>query len=127
MEAKTTTTAVTVWNAETEKQVADLITRGLSVPKALAKIAPQGHLKSLRDKRRNSLIDQTSAILSQIASSGAKVTGMGAPKELKNGNTKYMIELTKFAPRPEDALKATIAEQNKVIEGLRAQLNKLGL
>ncbi len=105
MEANTTT-AVTVWGKAQADEVAAIIAAGKSVPKALATLAPKGHIPALRATRRAGLTANSAFLTAQLAEKNFRVYDMKASKTLKNGVVEQQV--TFRTPQPTSSM--TMAE-----------------
>jgi hypothetical protein len=88
------TTALIVWNAQTEAQVRTAISTGNSVSKALFAAAPKGFIKGLREIRSKQLQAQSSELLGGFQDRGFKIVAATAVKELKDGRQTVTLRLS---------------------------------
>jgi hypothetical protein len=107
----TTTTAVVLWNADTEKQVRELIFSGKSVSKALVAVAPKGFVSKIRTERRNENMANTGRIMGELQQQGWQAYDLKPVKV--NGRTGDKTMEVKFIQKA--TLKLTQAEEDEVV------------
>lgn len=106
-----TQTAVVVWNDAMAAQCRDIILRGGSVEKAVAKVAPKGFLSKIRSSRRELLAQQTGTIYGNLQQQGFIVTRMSEKTvAARTGDESYTLVVTKRAETEADRLRKEVAE-----------------
>ncbi len=115
-----TTTAVTVWNAESEQLCKKLIAEGRSVPGAIAKSAPKGFLAELRRERRATIMSNSEALLGQLSKKGFKLHDMKDEKENgRTGDVSIWVQFKQIA----NPITRLLKETGMSIEELRTMVN----
>jgi hypothetical protein len=107
----TQTTAVVVWNESVAAQCKEIILRGGSVDKAIAKVAPKGFLSKIRSSRRELLAQQTGTIYGNLQQQGFIVTRMSEKHvAARTGDESFTLVVTKRAETEADRLRKEVAE-----------------
>lgn len=125
-EANTNTvTALTKWDAESEKMVRDIINRGASVPKALVLASPKGFVAKCRAGRRAFVSQNSDRILGEFAQQGFKLRDVREKKvSERSGDESVSVTFVKRGDVGVD-LKRIMSDRGMTVEQLRAAVNQV--